>query len=146
MSVVTTSRAVKLGLVSPSVVSVVDSFCVVSGRGALLFITDSSDVLVLVVIIEGVDASICLIGALCFPVCRYATAVFGTLFEGCFDVSWVSLSLSACFVSSCSFSVVNFGCSLPLGFDMFDVVSDSSVFFNWIPISILFPGGSYCWI
>ena len=64
MSVVTTSRAVRLGLVSPSVISVADSFCVVSGRGVLLdvgvFITDSSDVLVLV-IVEVVDVSIGLI-------------------------------------------------------------------------------------
>ena len=84
VGVVTTSRAVKLGRVSPSVISVLDSFCVVSGRGALLFITDSSDVLI----------------------------------------------LSACFVSSCSFSFVNFECPLPLGYDMLDVVSDSSVFPN----------------
>ena len=131
MSVVTTSRAVRLGLVSPSVISVADSFCVVSGRGALLdvglFITDSSDVLILV-IVEVVDAPIGLIGAFCFAVCRYATVMFGTLFEGCFDVSWLSLSLSACFVSYCSFSFVNFECSLPLNFDMLDVVSVSSVF------------------
>jgi hypothetical protein len=81
VSVVTTSRAVILGLVSPSVVSVVGSFCVVSGRGALLFIADSSDVLVLV-IVEVVGASIYLIGALCFPVCRYATVMFGALLKG----------------------------------------------------------------
>ena len=131
MRTVTTSRAVRLKLVYPSVISVAGSFCVVSGKGVLLdigvFITDSSDVLILVVV-EVVVASICLIGALCFPVCRYATAVFGMLFEGCFDVSWLSLSLSACFVSYCSFSFVNFECSLPLNFDMLDVVSVSSAF------------------
>ena len=104
VSVVTTSRAVRLGLVSPSVISVADSFCVVSGGGV---ITDSSDVLILV-IVEVVDAPIGLIGAFCFAVCRYATVMFGTLFEGCFDVPWFSLSLSACFVSYCSFSFVNF--------------------------------------
>ena len=48
-----------------------------------LFITDSSDVLILVVV-EVVGASIGLIGAFCFAVCRYATAMFGTLFEGLF--------------------------------------------------------------
>ena len=92
-----------------------------------MFITDSSDVLILV-IVEAVDVSIGLIGAFCFAVCRYVAVMFGTLFEGCFDVSWLSLSLSACFVSYCSFSFVNFECSLPLNFDMLDVVSVSSVF------------------
>jgi hypothetical protein len=71
-----------LGLVSPSVVSVVDSFWVVSGRGALLCINGSSD----------------------------------------------GLILSACFVSSCSFSFVSLGCSLPLDFDVLDVVSGISGF------------------
>ena len=131
MRVVTTSRAVRLGLVYPSVISVADSFCVVSGKGVLLdigvFITDSSDMLILVVV-EAVDVSIGLIGAFCFAVCRVFLVMFGALFGECFDVSWLSLSLSACFVSWCSFSFVNFECSLPLNFDMLDVISASSVF------------------
>jgi hypothetical protein len=87
----------------------------------------SSDVLVLVVV-EAVDVSIGLIGAFCFAVCRFVLFMFGALFRGCFDVSWLSLSLSACFVSQCSFSFVNSECSLLLNFDMLDVISVSSVF------------------
>ena len=64
MRVVTTSRAVKLKLVCPSVVSVAGGFCVVSGRDVMLgmgmFITDSSYVLIIVVV-EAVGVSIDLI-------------------------------------------------------------------------------------
>ena len=71
MRVVTTSRAVKLKLVCPSVVSVAGGFCVVSGRDVMLgigmFITDSSYVLIIVVV-EAVDVSIDLVGTFGFVV------------------------------------------------------------------------------
>jgi hypothetical protein len=71
---VTTSRAVKLKLVCPSVVSVAGGFCVVSGRDVMLgigmFVTDSSYVLILVVV-KAVDVSIELVGTFGFVVCRF---------------------------------------------------------------------------
>ena len=74
MRVVTTSRAVKLKLVCPSVVSVAGGFCVVSGRDVMLgigmFITDSSYVLIIVVV-KAVDVSIDLVGTFGFVVCRF---------------------------------------------------------------------------
>jgi hypothetical protein len=68
--------------------------------GIGIFITDSSDVLVLVVV-EAVDVSIDLVGAFafCFVVCRFVHVTFGAWLEGCLGISWLSLSLSACFVS-----------------------------------------------
>jgi hypothetical protein len=81
VGVVTTSRAVRLRLVYPSVISVAGSFCVVSGRDVMLdigmFITDSSDVLILVVV-EAVDVSIDLVCAFCFVVCRFSHVMFAT--------------------------------------------------------------------
>ena len=81
MRVVTTSRAVRLKLVCPSVVSVAGSFCVVSGRDVMLgigmSITDSSYVLIIVVV-EVVDVSIDLVGTFGFVVCRFVHVMFTT--------------------------------------------------------------------
>ena len=67
MRIVTISRAVRLKLVCPSVVSVAGGFCVVSGRDVMLgmgmFITDSSYMLIMVVV-KAMDASIDLVGIL----------------------------------------------------------------------------------
>ena len=72
MRIVTISRAVRLKLLCPSVVSVAGGFCVVSGRDVMLgmgmFITDSSYVLITVVV-EAVDVSIDLVGTFGFVVC-----------------------------------------------------------------------------
>ena len=81
MRIVTTSRAVRLKLVCPSVVSVAGGFCVVSGRdvmlGMVMFITDSSYVLITVVV-EAVDVSIDLVGTFGFVACRSAHVMFTT--------------------------------------------------------------------
>ena len=92
-----------------------------------MFIADSSYVLIIVVV-EAVDVSIDLVGAFCFVVCRFVHVTSGTWLEGCPGISLLSLSLSACFVSQCSFSFVDFECSPLLNFDMLDVVSIGSVF------------------
>jgi hypothetical protein len=79
--IATTSRAVRLRLVYPSVISLAGSFCVVSGKDVLLdigvFIAGSLDVLVLVVL-EAVDVSIGLVCAFCFVVCRFSHVMFAT--------------------------------------------------------------------
>ena len=82
VSVIISFRIVELWLVSPSVVSVMDGFWVVSWRRVLFFVDASSD----------------------------------------------GLNLSACFVSSCSFSFVNLECLLPLYSDMLNFVSVFSGF------------------
>ena len=87
--------------------------------------------MLIIVVVEAVDVSIDLVGAFCFAVCRFVHVVFGTSFEGSLGISWLSLFLSACFVSYCSFSFVDFELSPLLNSNMLDVVSIRSVFTAW---------------